>query len=85
MTVGSTRKYVNLSILYNLKAKGQHVSIIESRINVVKRRLFHLIRAKKTYDWRQYLQQTVTNLNKTPCAALGGLIPYDVPGINGDR
>ena len=85
MTVGSTRKYVNLPILYNLKAKGQHVNIIESRINVVKRRLFHLIRAKKTYDWRQYLQQTVTNLNKTPCAALGGLIPYDVRGINGDR
>ena len=51
---------MNLPILYNLKAKGQHVNIIESRINVVKRRLYHLIRAKKTYDWRQYLQQTVT-------------------------
>ena len=84
MTAGSTRKYVNLPILYNLKAKVQHVSIVESRINVVKRRLFHLIRAKKTHDWKQYLQQTVTNLNKTPCAALGGLIPWDCRGINGD-
>ena len=84
MTVGSSRKYVNLPILYNLKAKGQHVSIIESCINVIKRRLFHLIRAKKTYNWRQYLQQTVTNLSKTPCAALGGLIPWDCRGINRD-
>ena len=75
---------MNLPILYNLKAKGQHVSIIESCINVIKRRLFHLIRAKKTYNWRQYLQQTVTNLSKTPCAALGGLIPWDCRGINRD-
>lgn len=59
------------------KPPMQHVNFAESRIAIVKRRLFSAIRAKKTNQWPQFLPKIITGINAVPTASIGGLRPVD--------
>ena len=67
------------------KPKGQHCSLVESKIGQIKTLLYNAMRSKKTRDWTKILSNTVDKLNSTKNDGIGGLIPKTVQSEDMDQ
>ncbi len=65
-------------IFFKIKIGRNKASFAEYGIQLVKTRLFRLLRTLLTQDWPKYLQKITTALNATANSAIGGLRPVDV-------
>ncbi len=65
------RKRVELRIVRNVRLHNCVFFIFQ----LVKRRLYRLLRSLDTDDWPKYFQSTVTAINNTPNSAIGFLKP----------
>ena len=70
--------------IIELQAAGQHVNLCELKIQTIKRRIFKLMRIKKTSNWAYHLPKIVDNINKTPSEGIGFLRPFDVQDSDSD-
>ena len=50
---------------------GQHVQLCELKIQTIKRRLFKLMRIKRSRNWAIFLPKVLDSINKTPNEGIG--------------
>ena len=59
------------NILLKIKPPEQHLNFVESRVGIIKKRLFLAMRHKQTRNWPQFLQNIVKGINSTPSHHIG--------------
>ena len=67
------------------KPKGQHCSLVESKIGQIKTLLYNAMRAKKQRNWTKLLKVVLNNLNSAKNDGIGGLIPKFVKDPDMDQ
>ncbi len=76
--VGNKKYFKQKKIFFKIKTGRHKAAFAEKAIQIVKLRLYRLMRTKMTTNWPVFLQDIVKAINNSPNSAIGGLLPASI-------